>query len=207
MRPPAPNAGDVPMKWFERLARRDRRIGQMRRKTDLDFDLFEERLLLTQYTVNSAADTNTGAGDAGTLRYVLNRLSVNGTATNQVQVGLAASGVQTITLGSDLPPIQQQVTIAGYTEPGSSPNSVSVGTNAVVTVQLDLNGHQGLIFQAGATTDAAGSIVQGLAVFGGSGAALDIQTSGITVSGNFIGVRADGVTAGGGATGISLASG
>src|SRR3954447_7295281 len=91
MRPPAPSAGDVPMKLFERLARRDRRIGQNRRKTDLAFDLFEDRLLLTQYTVNSAADANTGVGDAGTLRYVLNRLSVNGTTTNRIDFAIPTS--------------------------------------------------------------------------------------------------------------------
>ena len=195
------------MKLLSRLPRRDRRSGQNRRKTDLTFDLFEDRVLLTAYTVNDAADTLSGTGDTGTLRYIIHQLSVDGTATNDIKFAIPGPGVQTITLGADLDPIQRQVTIEGYTQTGASKNSQSVGTNAVITIQLNLNGHQGLVFQAGATTDAAGSIVQGLAIFGGSGAAIDIQTNSITVSGNFLGVKADGTTAGAGANGVSVATG
>ena len=195
------------MKLLSRLPRRDRRSGQNRRKTDLTFDLFEDRVLLTAYTVNDAADTLSGNGDTGTLRYIIHQLSVDGTATNDIKFAIPGPGVQTITLGADLDPIQRQVTIEGYTQTGASQNSQSVGTNAVITIQLNLNGHQGLVFQAGATTDAAGSIVQGLAIFGGSGAAIDIQTNSVTVSGNFLGVKADGTTAGAGANGVSVATG
>jgi hypothetical protein len=31
----------------------------------------EDRMLLTTYSVNSTADTNTGSGDSGTLRYAI----------------------------------------------------------------------------------------------------------------------------------------
>jgi hypothetical protein len=191
------------MKLFNRHARRGRTSAPRRPRVDLRFDVFEDRLLLTSYVVNSAADTNTGTNNDGTLRYVLNQLSATGTATNEIDFNIAGSGVQTIVLGSDLPTITRQATINGYTETGSSANNQSVGTNAVITVQLSLNGHAGLIFNAGS----ADSVVEGLAIFGGSAAGISVDDNSVTVSGDFLGVQADGATAGANAIGVSVASG
>ena len=191
------------MKLFNRHARRSRTSAPRRPRVDPRFELFEDRVLLTGYVVNSAADTNTGAGNDGTLRYVLNQLATTGTATNEIDFNIAASGVQTIVLGADLPTIARQATIKGYTESGSSANNQAVGTNAVITVQLNLNGHAGLIFNAGS----ADSVVEGLAIFGGSAAGISVDDNSITVSGDFLGIQADGATAGANAVGVSVASG
>src|SRR5271157_3939012 len=191
------------MKLFNRLARRDRQNAQKRSRSELHFDVFEERVLLSNYLVNSVADSNTGVGNDGTLRYVLTQLPITGTATNEIAFDIAGSGLQMIVLGLDLPSITQQVTINGYTEPGASANTHSIGTNAVIQVQLNLNGHAGLVFNSGA----ANSVVEGLSIFGGAGAGISINDNGITVSGDFLGVQADGTTVGANATGVSVASG
>src|SRR5262249_1681813 len=52
----------------------------------------------------------------------------------------SSTGVWTIQPLSPLPAINQLVTINGYSQPGSSPNTLSFGDNAVLTIQL--NGSQ-----------------------------------------------------------------
>jgi len=182
------------MKVFNRAARRARHRSGKRRPIHLDFELCEDRVLLTNYLVNSAANTNTGVGNNGTLRYVLNQLPVSGTATNTINFGIG-SGLQTIDLGSaDLPAITQQVTIDGYTEPGASPNTSAVGTNAVIMIQLSQYFNFGLDFEPGSD----GSIVRGLSIIGGVGSdiGISLQATNVTVAGDFIGIQADGTSAG-----------
>ena len=57
-------------------------------------------LLGTAYTVNSVADTNTGTGTSGTLRYCLNQANTG--SGNTITFGVAG----TITLSSSLPPMK-----------------------------------------------------------------------------------------------------
>ena len=56
------------------------------------------------------------------------------------------------------------------------------------------------MFNAGS----AGSTVKGLAMYGGSGAAVDIGDNNVQVFGDFLGVQADGTTGPGNATGVSV---
>ena len=78
---------------------------------------------------------------------------------------------------SALLPITRQVTINGYSQGGP--------TNTVILIQLNLNGHNGLVFNPGS----GNSTVQGLAIFGGSGAGIEIDTNNVTVAGNIIGAN------------------
>ena len=112
------------------------------------------------------------------------------------------TGLQTITLNANLPAITNPVTIDGYTEPGASPNTAAVGTNAVIMVQIFVpNGgvsDAALVFDAGSQ----GSLVRGLSIVGadnvlkGGDAGIDLGANDVTVQGNFIGVQANGETAG-----------
>ena len=72
------------MKLFNRVSHRIRSQSRKRPPVRLSFDLFEERLLLTTFTVNSNADTNTGTGNTGTLRYVINQLDASTDLTNTI---------------------------------------------------------------------------------------------------------------------------
>src|SRR5208282_5327159 len=130
------------MKLFNRVSRCIRTQSRKRPPVRLSFDLFEERLLLAPFTVNSIADTNT----AGTLRYVINQLDASTDPTNTIDFHIGPVGTHaTITLTEDLPAIDRQVTINGYSQGGP--------TNAVILIQLNLtfnlNFHNGLVFNPG----------------------------------------------------------
>ncbi len=47
------------------------------------------------------------------------------------------AGVHTITPISNLPEVTDQVVIDGYTQPGSSPNTLAAGDNAVLLIELN----------------------------------------------------------------------
>src|SRR5665647_283260 len=61
----------------------------------------------------------------------------NTPGADTINFNIAGSGVKTIyLLTSKLPPITEAVTIDGYTQPGTSPNTLAVGDNAVLRIQL-----------------------------------------------------------------------
>src|SRR5262249_14280937 len=159
----------------------------------------EERTLLSKIQVTSASDRAFTPDNVLTLRDAI--LLVNGDPSvaelsdaqqhlitpdppgeiDTIAFHIADSGVQTITLTSDLPATTKPVLIDGYTEPGASPNTLSIGTNAVINVKLNLGVFAGLLFNPGS----ARSSVQGLSIFHGFTAKISINTTDITVSGNF----------------------
>ena len=163
----------------------------------------EDRLLLTAFVVNDNADTDTGTATSGTLRHVINQLDATGAATNTITFNIG-NGLQTITLGSNLQAITKPVSIDGYSQPGGAKaNDAAIGTNAIILIQVSLNGHLGLVFSPGAEAN-GGSSVKGLSIFGGSGAAIGVNTSNVSVTGNFLGVQADGTTIAANAIGASV---
>ena len=173
-----------------------------RRPMSLQVERFEERLLLATFLVNDTADTVSGAGTTGTLRYVLGQLSALNQPTNEIDFQLGGTGAQTITLGSDLPSIANPVTVDGYKLNGPA-NTAAGGTNASILVQLDLGGHAGLVFATGSLN----SVVKGLSIYNGSAAGITVQDNGVSVVGDFLGVKADGLTTVPNALGVSVASG
>jgi CSLREA domain-containing protein len=112
-----------------------------------------------------------------------------------INFNITGGGVQTIAPASALPDSTRAVLIDGYTQPGSSVNTLVAGDNAVI--QIELNGTS-----AGASVDGlrivgSNSTVRGLAVnrFSRNGIVLVGATGfgdSITVSGNFIGTNAAG---------------
>jgi hypothetical protein len=72
-------------------------------------------------------------------------------------------GIATISPTSALPEITDRVTMDGYTQPGSSPNTLAQGTNAVLKIELvGTNARSlasGLVIESGGS----GSVVKGLA--------------------------------------------
>ena len=124
------------MKLFNRVSHRIRSQSRKRPPVRLSFDLFEERLLLAAFTVNSNADTNTGTGNTGTLRYVINQLDASEDLTNTIDFDILGPGVQTISPASPLPSITVPVVINGYTQPGAKQNSLANGDNAVLLIEL-----------------------------------------------------------------------
>jgi parallel beta-helix repeat protein len=128
---------------------------------------------------------------------------------------IPASGVQTIAPLSPLPDITDPVTINGYSQPGASANTLAVGDNAVLLIQLDGSnaglGANGLHITAGSST------VQGLDIThfmetgaptyqGGVGILLDTN-GGNVIQGNFIGADPTGTLAMGNVEGVNALQG
>jgi CSLREA domain-containing protein len=125
----------------------------------------------TTFTVNSTADTGDaipdGACDTCTLREALQEATANNNAptVDLIQFAIPGAGPHTISPVTELPDIDEAVTIDGYTEAlgestPASPNTLAVGTNAVLKIVLSgangnpdaSNGVDGFDVEAGPTT-------------------------------------------------------
>jgi parallel beta-helix repeat protein len=165
----------------------------------------------TTFTVNSVGDqadlrlldavcdVDTQAqGDQCTLRGAIQQSDATPGADQINSQGL------TILPNSPLPPINGQTTIDGYIQPGSSPNTLAQGDNAVINVQLDgrsAGNARGLVFN-----EASNSIVQGLAINRFSSSGIVVQGGlGVRIGGNFIGTDTTGtLDLGHGGSGVTL---
>jgi hypothetical protein len=155
---------------------------------------------------------NTADSGPGSLRQaILDANAAAGPDTIAFDVagaGCDGSGVCTITALTDLPCATQLVTIDGYTQPGASPNTLEVGNDAVLKIELRSGGSgQGLCLNFGAE----GSTIRGLAIGGFTG--FNLLGNGIaissgegTIQGNFIGTDAAGAAAVPNGSGIAMFS-
>ena len=181
-------------------------------------------LQATTYTVNSTADQYP-IGDSGTLRWAIQQVNM-GSGGDTIVFDIPASGsgydpatnTWTIIPVKDLDAITKQVTINGYTPSmGSSPNTLPVGSNAVLTIVLNGNNYltgdgvttgNGLHFLPGSD----GSIVTGLVInqWLDNGILIDSGTnpvgtlSNISIVGCFIGTDASGTREMANRTGIGI---
>ncbi|MDQ5836007.1 MAG: CSLREA domain-containing protein, partial [Acidobacteriota bacterium] len=165
----------------------------------------------TIFTVNSTGDgadnspgdgfCNDGTGNC-TLRAAI--MESNAFAgTDSIAFSIAGAGVHTISPASALPAITDPVIIDGYTQPGSSQNTLTGGDDAVIEIELDGTNAgataSGLVITGGNTT------VRGLAInrFGtggttsvtSGGTGIELNSDGNTVAGCFIGTNAAGASA------------
>ena len=174
----------------------------------------------TIFTVNStgdAGDANTtdnicdsDAGTTGeqcTLRAAIQQANATSGA-DEIHFSIPGPGVHTITPSSLLPAITEAVTIDGYkqdsdtsdTSDDAKPNTLAVGNNAVLKIELDgrnAGGH-GLRIWVPFTT------VKGLIInrFGGTGVSIDEGLN--KVEGNYIGTDAAGTQPLGNGSGVSI---
>jgi hypothetical protein len=136
--------------------------------------------------------TNTDDSGAGSLRQAI--LDANGNpGLDTISFAIPGAGVRTITLASGLDPITDPVVLDGYTQPGSSPNTLAVGDDAVILVRIDAGAsNPALVLDFGSD----GSTVRGLAIVQAptGGEMVKIRSNGDHVAGNFIGVDTDGQT-------------
>ena len=171
----------VPRSWSGGRSRR--------RRYQPSVDAVESRLLLSTFTVTSTADSG-----PGTLRYAINEANAEG-GSNTIAFDIPGSGPQVISPMSELPPIISPVTIDGYTQPGSSPNTSATGDNAVPSIVIDGSQITNITQSLGLQLQANNSTVEGLVIrnFGGIGVVL--SGSDDVVQGDFIGTDPTGMIA------------
>ncbi len=142
------------------------------------------------FTVTTTADSGLGS-----LREAI--IDANALAgADTIAFNIPGSGPHTIQPLSALPVITDPVVIEGYTQPGSSPNTLAQGDDAVLKIELD--GSNAGPGACGLTVTAGGSTVRGLVVnrFGSHGVLLTDVGANI-VAGNFIGTDVSGTVAAG----------
>ncbi len=159
--------------------------------------------------------TNTNPSGPGSLAQAI--LDANArTGQDTIVFNIPNSGVQLIDLSkTPLPDITDSLVLDGYTQPGAHPNTLSVGDDAVILIQLDggLNpaGSKGLTITAAENCLIRGLALTGFLVFpnqdpyniqGGAGIEMRGPGTGNVIQGDFIGLNPDGVTARGNYTGI-----
>ena len=145
--------------------------------------------------------TNTDDSGAGSLRQAIE--DANSTpGADTIAFNIPGAGVHTITPTTALPAASQTVTIDGYTQPGASPNTDPIATNAVILIELDGS-------LAGPVTGIQfvshdGSILRGVSIHHFiTGVNINGGSTGCSVFGCFVGTNAAGTVAPGNTVGIS----
>jgi CSLREA domain-containing protein len=147
----------------------------------------------TTFIVNNTGDPGDGNCTAGgcTLREAIT--AANETpGVDTIDFDISGSGVKTISPASSLPPITEAVTIDGYTQPGSSPNTRATGA-LDANILVELNG-SGAGRSSGIIVLSSDVVVRGLAVnrFFFHGVQISRDTENVKVEGNYIGTDPSG---------------
>jgi CSLREA domain-containing protein len=159
-------------------------------------------LLTLSLTAGAAADTfvvdNTvDPGDTFctapgcTLREAIAAANANPGA-DIINFNIPGAGVHTITPGGDLPALVEAVTVDGYTQPGTSENTLAVGDNAVLLIELNLT--NSIVGNVGLRISSDDCTIRGLVINRTSGQAIEISSGfeNNVVEGNFIGTDPSG---------------
>ena len=161
----------------------------------------------TTFTVNSTADTPDAFPTSSTcdtdvftsenqctLRAAIQQANATAGA-DAINFNISGTGVKTIAVGATglgaLPKITYPVSINGYTQPGTSPNTLATGDNAVLKTELAGNGQSGTALEI--THVSGQSVIKGLVINRfGEGISIDGDTAGNRIGGNFIGTVPSG---------------
>ena len=141
---------------------------------------------------------NTNDAGAGSLRQAITDSNANNSATDalphNILFAIAGGGVKTIAPTTQYPFITRPVVIDGYSQPGSSANSLAVGNNSVHQIELDGTnaniGNACFFFSPGS----GGSVLRGMVVNRCAVFAVVANTGNIRLEGNFLGTNAAGDT-------------
>jgi len=152
------------------------------------------------FTVNNPVDPGNGICDAFgcTLREAIDAANASPGA-DIINFNIAGPGVKSILPTTPLPEITDPVTIDGYSQLGASVNSLAVGNEAVLLIEVNgtLAG-----FTSGLVLTSDSSVVRGLVInrFGFAGIEIDGSGENNLIEGNFVGTDAAGVADLGNAT-------
>ncbi len=139
--------------------------------------------------------TNTNDSGPGSLRQaVFYANQSNSAPPDTIDFDIPGTGPFVISPLSAFPTIIHPTIIDGYSQPGSSPNSLQQGDNAVILIHLD--GLSAGFTSNGLTIAAGGSTVQGLSITDFDDGIDLIGGGGNVITGNFIGTDPTGAASG-----------
>jgi parallel beta-helix repeat protein len=145
---------------------------------------------------------NTNDAGQGSLRQAILEVNAN-PGPHLIQFSIQGNGSHTIALESALPGISNTVTIDGYTQPGSQPNTLANSNNAVLLIRLDggsiTNGTP-----AGLNFYSSGNVVRGLIIVRFHDGIFLNSSSSNVIAGNFIGYDEAGRPQGNAAHGVRI---
>ncbi|MGA9342027.1 MAG: CSLREA domain-containing protein [Rhodanobacteraceae bacterium] len=107
-----------------------------------------------------------------------------------IAFAIPGAGVHTIRPTSQPPAVTEAVTIDGYTQPGASPNSLAIGDNAVLLIEIDGSGFDNEMFDL----QGGGSTLRGLVINRVIATYLSLHSSNNTIEGNFLATDASGMS-------------
>jgi CSLREA domain-containing protein len=188
--------------------------------TDLRAGARAHPAIATTFTVTSTADTDgSTCGADCTLRQAVNASNASPpppNTTNVIQFNIPSNdpgcdpvtNVCTIALtdclahsGNFCEGLTQPVIIDGYTQPGASANTLTIGDNAQIKIKVIGDPSGDRVIQlcsptgCGLPGDSSGSTVKGLCLGGSNhGALIFLGSNNDLVTGNFLGVDTDGAT-------------
>ncbi len=171
-------------------------------------DLFSVRPQASAVASTTFTVTSTDDSGAGTLRQAI--LDANGNAgADIIAFNIPGPGVHTINPAMPLPTITDPVMIDGYTQPGSSVNTLADGDNAVLLIELNGSGLGGSSLVSGVQINSSNCTVRGLVINRFQGAAVFLSspsgtTTGNLVEGNFLGTDPSGTLRLGNNDGIDI---
>ncbi len=142
--------------------------------------------------------TNANDSGAGSLRQAILDANASG-GPHAIQFAIPGPGVHTISLLTPLPTITETTTIDGYTQAGSSPDTLAFpqGTNAVLTIEISGQPLPLALSSVGLRIAAGGTVIRGLAINRCYIAGIWVDAGagdGITIVGNYIGTTPDGLS-------------
>ena len=148
--------------------------------------------------LDGTCDADPGVPVVCTLRAAIQESNFGGVGNTITFNITPLGGVKTIAVNSTglggLPTITRAVTINGYTQGVASPNSLAVGSNAVLLIELN-----GAATGAGINglTIAAPTTVRGLVINRFAGDGIQVNAGGATsvIAGNYVGTNAAGTAA------------
>ena len=128
-----------------------------------------------------------------TLRAAIETANAN-TGADTIEFEIPGSGVQTITIGSDLPAITETLAIDGYSQTGAVANSaVSPNPfNGTLLIHIDTAAAPTGAF----SINAPGASIKGLAINRCAIACVLVDTNNVEIKGNYIGTDATGLSMG-----------
>ncbi len=169
----------------------------MKTQSRIGFGLAVAFLLHARVHAATFTVTNTNDSGAGSLRQAI--LDANGAAgADTIDFNIPGAGVHTITPVTDLPSITGPVTIDGYTQPGSSPNTNGPGLPDNSVHQIEIDGTNTYPGNGGYVLGISGSFsftLRGLVINRARAAAVQVGTATGTIEGCLIGTDPTGIGA------------